>query len=121
MGSAPGDTTTRKYGKQHCGTNLKTKTSPLFTCITFQPNYKKSPQGNQTRFPEDVAGPHQKAHKETPLKSRNATMGHLHTRRQRLKSTKETPTDTDLEDKMKKNVVLCATVEPITTKEGKIY
>ena len=42
-------------------------------------------------------------------------------RRQGLQWTKEKPTDTDLEDKTKKNVVYCTTVEPSTTKEGKIY
>ena len=57
MGSDPGDTTIRKCGKQHSGKNFKTRTSPVFRCSTFQPNYRKSPQGNQKRFPEDV-GPH---------------------------------------------------------------
>ena len=48
-------------------------------------------------------------------------MGHLHTRRQGLQSTKEKPPDTDLEDNIKTNVVYCTTVEPRTTKEGNIY
>ena len=66
VGSDPGATTTRKCGKQHSGTNFKTITSPVFTCRTFQPNYSKSPQGNQAKFPEDVAGPHRKPHQKTP-------------------------------------------------------
>ena len=48
-------------------------------------------------------------------------MGHLHMRKQGLKSTKEKPTDIYLEEKIKMNVVYCTTVEPTTTKEGKIY
>ena len=75
MGSAPGGTTIRKCGKQHSGTNFKTITSPVFTCSTFQPNYSKSPQGNQTRFPEDVAGPHRKTHQETPLEIKEYNNG----------------------------------------------
>ena len=43
-------------------------------------------------------------------------MGQLHTRRQRLQSTREKPPDTDLEDKIKTNVVFGTTVEPSTTK-----
>ena len=54
-------------------------------------------------------------------KSRNTTMVHLHIRRQGLKSTKERPPDTDLEDKIKPNVVLCTTVYPSTTKDENIY
>ena len=42
-------------------------------------------------------------------------------RRQGLKSTKETPPDTDLKDNIKTNVLYFTTVDPITTKEGKIY
>ena len=48
-------------------------------------------------------------------------MQHLHMRRQGLQPTKEKPPDTDLEDKIKTNVVYWTTVEPRTTKEGKIY
>ena len=54
-------------------------------------------------------------------KSRNTTMGNLHMKRQGLQFTKEKPPDTDLEYNIKKNVVYCITVEPITTKEGKIF
>ena len=54
-------------------------------------------------------------------KSSNTTMGYLHMRIQGLKSTKEKPPDTDLEEKIKPNVVFCTTVDPSTTKEGKIY
>ena len=46
------------------------------------------------------------------------TMGHLQMGIQGLKSTKEKSPDTDLEEKSKKNVVFCTTVEPNTTKEG---
>ena len=42
-------------------------------------------------------------------------------RRQGLQSTKEKPPDTDLENKITTNVVYFTTVEPSTTKEGKIY
>ena len=42
-------------------------------------------------------------------------------RRQGLQSTREKPPDIDLEEKCKKYVVFCTTVEPSTTKEGKIY
>ena len=44
------------------------------------------------------------------------TMGHLQMGIQGLKSTKEKSPDTDLEEKSKKNVVFCTTVEPNTTK-----
>ena len=54
-------------------------------------------------------------------KSRNTTMGHLYMRRKGLQSTKDKSPDTDLEDKIKTNVVYCTTVEHITTKESKIY
>ena len=66
MGSAPGATTIRKCGKQHSGENFKTRPIPVFICSTFQPDYSRSPQGNKTRFPGDVAGPHRKTHLETP-------------------------------------------------------
>ena len=46
-------------------------------------------------------------------------MGHLNMRRQGIKSTKEKPHDTDLEDNIKTNVVFCKTVDPSTTKERK--
>ena len=48
-------------------------------------------------------------------------MGHLYMRIKGLQSTKATPPDTYLEDKMKTNVVFCTTVDPSTTKEGNIY
>ena len=48
-------------------------------------------------------------------------MGHFHIRRQGLKLTKQKPPDTDLEDNITTNLVYCTTVEPSTTKEGKIY
>ena len=54
-------------------------------------------------------------------KSSNTTIGHLHMRIQGLQPTKETPPDTDLEEKIKINLVFCTTVDPSTTKEGKIY
>ena len=48
-------------------------------------------------------------------------MEHLHTRRQRIQSTKEKPPDTDLEYQIKTNIVFYTTVYPSTTKEGNIY
>ena len=63
VGSAPRYTTIRKGGTQHSGTNFKNRASPVFTLSIFQLNYIKSPQFKQTRFPEDVAGPHRKTHK----------------------------------------------------------
>ena len=42
-------------------------------------------------------------------------------RRKGIQSTKEKPPDTDLEDKIKTNVVFCTTIDPSTTKEGGIY
>ena len=59
--------------------------------------------------------------KEHLEKSRNTTMGHLHMRRQGLQSTKEKPPDTDLEEKIKTNVLFSTTVDPKETKEVKIY
>ena len=109
-----------KY-RASCGLDVCARNSSVFTYSTFQPNYSKSPQGNQTRFPEDVDGPHRKIIKKHLEKSRNTTMGNLHMRIQGLQSTKETPPDTDLEDKIKANMYFCATVEPSTTKEGNIY
>ena len=48
-------------------------------------------------------------------------MGHLHMRRQGLQSTKEKPPDTDLEEKIKTNVLFSTNVDPKATKEVKIY
>ena len=67
MGSAPGATIIRKCGTQHYGADFKTRTIPVFTCSNFQPNYSKSTQGNQKRFPEDLAGFHRNTHQEIPL------------------------------------------------------
>ena len=49
----------------------------------------------------------------------NKTMGHLHMRRQLLKPTRKKIADADIEDKFNTNVLLCTTVEPSTTQEGK--
>ena len=121
MGSAPGATKIRKCGKQHSGTNFKTITNPVFTCSTIQPNYRKYPQGNQTGFTEDVAGHHRKIIKKHLNKSRNTTIGHMHSIIQGLKSTKEKPPNIYPEDKIKTNVVFCKTMNAIITKEGNIY
>ena len=75
MGSAPGDKTTRKFGEQFSITNLKTRTIPVFTCRTFQPNYSKSNHGNKTRFPEDLAGCHRKTDQETPREIKDYNNG----------------------------------------------
>ena len=48
-------------------------------------------------------------------------MGHLHMIIQGLQSTKEKTPYTYLEDNITMNVVYCTTLEPSTTKEGKIY
>ena len=114
--SVTGATTIRKCGEENSSTNLKTRTSPVFTCSTFHPNYDKSPQFNQTRFPEDLVGSHRKIIKKNLKKSRNTTMGHMDMRRQGLQSTKEKTPDIDLEDKIKTNVVHWTTVDPRTTK-----
>ena len=45
-------------------------------------------------------------------------MGHLHMRRQGLKSTVEKLLDTELEDKSKTNVVSFTTLETSKTNEG---
>ena len=45
-------------------------------------------------------------------------MGHLHIRIQRLQSTRDKPTDADLEDKIKKNIVFCTTKDPSKMKRG---
>ena len=120
VGSAPGATTIIKCGKQNSGTQFKTRTSPVFICSTFQPNYSKSPQGYQIRFPEDLAGSHRKIIKKHLEKLRTKTMEHLHMRRQGLQSTKKKPPDTDLKYKIKMNFVYFKTVDPSTTKEGNI-
>ena len=49
------------------------------------------------------------------------TIGHWHMRTLGLQPTNEKPPDTDLEYKIKTNVVYCTTVDPSITKEGKIY
>ena len=72
-------------------------------------------------FPKTWPGLIEKIVKKHLEKSRNTTMGHLHMRRQGLKQSKEKPPDTDLEDNIRTNVVYCTIVDPITTKEGKIY
>ena len=82
VGSATGDTTTKKCGKQCSGKNFKTINCPVFTCTTFQYNYIKFPQVNQTRFPEDVDGHHIKPYQETPWKIKeykNGTPAHEET------------------------------------------
>ena len=48
-------------------------------------------------------------------------MGHLYMIRQGIQSTKKKPPDTHPEENIKTNVVYYTTVEPSTTKEGKIY
>ena len=48
-------------------------------------------------------------------------MGHHHTRIQGPQPTREKPQDKDLEDKSKRNVVFCTTVDPDTTNKDKIY
>ena len=68
-----------------------------------------------------MAGPHRKIHQDSPLKSRNTTIGHLHMRIQGLQSTKEKHPDTDLEENNKTNLVFCTTLDHSTTKEGNIY
>ena len=40
---------------------------------------------------------------------------------QGLQSTKEKPSDKTLEDNIKTNLLYCTTVDPITTKEVRIY
>ena len=42
----------------------KNRTSTLLSCSTVPPTYKKSHQGHQTRFPEDVASPDLKTNQE---------------------------------------------------------
>ena len=69
-------------------------------------------------FPNTWPGLIEKLIKKHLEKSGNKKMGHLHTRRQGLQSTREKPPYTDLEEK-RKNVVFCTTVKPITTEEGK--
>ena len=54
--------------------------------------------------------------KKNPEKSFNTTIGQMNMIRQGLQSTKEKPPYTDLEDKIKTNVVYCTTVDPSTTK-----
>ena len=63
---SPGATRIRKYGEQNSGTNFIIRTSPVFTCSTFKPNSSKYPQGNQTRFLEELDGSHKKTDQETP-------------------------------------------------------
>ena len=48
-------------------------------------------------------------------------MGHFHMRRQGLQSAKDNSPDTGLYNKITNNVVYFTTVDPSTTKEGKIY
>ena len=48
-------------------------------------------------------------------------MGQPHIIRQELKSIREKPPDTYLEDKSKKNVMFCTSVDPSTTKEENFY
>ena len=54
-------------------------------------------------------------------KSRNTKMVHLQMKRHSIKSTKGKPSDIDLKDKIKINVLFCTILDPSTTKEGKIY
>ena len=48
-------------------------------------------------------------------------MVHLQMKRHSIKSTKGKPSDIDLKDKIKINVLFCTILDPSTTKEGKIY
>ena len=49
------------------------------------------------------------------------TFVHLNMRRQGLQSTREKPSDIELEGRRITNIILCTTVDPNTTKEGKSY
>ena len=101
MGSASGATTIRKCGEQHSVTNSKNITTPVFTCSNFSPNTASLLNKTKQGFLKTWLGLTEKLINEHLDKSRNTTMGHLHTRRQWLKSTKEKPTDKDLEEEKK--------------------
>ena len=82
----------------------------LFSPTTSSP-LKSIKQGFLKTWPSLT----EKLTKKNLENSRNTTMGHLYTIRKGLKSTREKPSDKDMEDKSKKKV-FCTTVEPITTK-----
>ena len=63
----------------------------------------------------------EKLTKKNLEKLRNTLIGHIHMRRQEMKSNIEKSKDIDLEYKRKTNVVICTTVDPGTTKESKFY
>ena len=121
VGIAPWSTTIINCGKKRSGKNVQTRTSTVFTCSTIQTNYSKPRQGNQTRFPEDVAGPHRNNRQEAPWKIKeynNVTHAH-----EKIKATikQRKPPDTDFEENIKTNVVFFTTVDPSKTKVINIY
>ena len=96
VGSATGATTIRNIGEQHSGTNFKTRTSPVFTCTTFQTKTSSLLKAIKQGFLKTWPGLTEKLINKRLEKSRNTTMGQLHMRRQGLQSTNEKPPDTDL-------------------------
>ena len=115
MGSTPGNTTIRSCGKQHSGTNIQAITSTVFTFSTVQPNYNNTHQGNQTRFPEDMNGPHRKLINNHLEKSRNTTMGTCKREDKGYNQPKKYLL-IYTRKKIYKNVMFCTTGDPRTTK-----
>ena len=100
--------------------NPKPELAHYLHAVLFSPTTPSLLKAIKQSFLKTWLGLTEKLIKKHLDKSRNTTMGHLHMRRQGLKSTKEKPPDIDLEDNIKTNVVCCATLEPSTTKESKI-
>ena len=119
VGSPPGDITIRICGKYHYGPDNQTRNGTVYSCSTFKPNIIKPHQVNQGNFPEELDSTKNNLTNKNIEKSMNATMGHLHMRRQGLKSTREIPQYTDMKYKSKTNLVFYTTVDHSTMKEGK--
>ena len=99
----------------------KTKLAYCLHAAIFTPTTESILKDIKKGFLKTWPGLTEKLIKKHLEKSRNTTMGLLHRRRQELKSNKEKHFDTDLKEKIRTNVVYCTTVDPRTTKEGKIY
>ena len=121
QGSAPMDTTIIKCGEHILAQTSKPELSKYLHAAFFRPTTASLVKAIKQVFLKTWPGLTEKLIKKHLEKSRNTTMGPLHSRRRGLQSTKEKPPDTDLEEYNKTNVVYCTTVEPSTTKEGKIY
>ena len=81
--------------------NSKPELAKYLNAALFSPNTASLLKASRQGFLNTWPGLTEKLIKKHLDKSRNTTMGYLHTIRKGLKSTKDKPPDTDLEYKIK--------------------